>query len=144
MKDQSSVPTFILKESEPAQEEEKLSWEKELLGLYISGHPLNKFREKLEEKKISIKKAKDVENGMPAIIAGIIETTKVINTKKGEQMSFVKIADFTDDIEVVVFPRILSDYKDILSVDKVVAIEGRVSRRNGGTSIIAEKVKELK
>ena len=144
MQDQSSITAFTLKESAPAQAEEKLMWEKDLLGLYVSGHPLEKFKGRFENKNISITKTKESMNGISAVVAGIVESIKLINTKKGDQMCFMKIADFSDNIEVVIFPKKFTDYKNLLVADKILAVEGAVSRRNGSVSILAEKIKELK
>jgi len=143
MEDQSSIPTFTLKESPLALPEERLSWEKDLLGLYVSGHPLDKFRERFEEKNISIKNTKELTSGLSAVVAGIVESVKLINTKKGDQMCFMQIADLSDNIEVVVFPKKFTDYKNLLVNDKILAVEGSISRRNGSVSILAEKIKEL-
>jgi len=144
MEDQSSVPTLKLKHSEPATKEEMLAWEKELLGLYISGHPLDKHREKMERKGDSIKKImEEMKEGMQVVLAGIIEEAKPVITKKGSSMAFLKMMDFTGNIEVVVFPKVFTEYKDYLEQDKCVVIKGRISNRNDETSIIAEAVKEL-
>lgn len=144
MEDQSSIPAFTLKESPVSPPEEKLSWEKDLLGLYVSGHPLDKFRERFQEKNISIKNTKEIINGVSAVVAGIVESVKLITTKKGDPMCFMRVADLSDNIEVVVFPKKFTDYKDLLVNDKILAIEGTVSRRDGSVSILAEKIKELK
>ncbi|MDP2593149.1 MAG: DNA polymerase III subunit alpha [bacterium] len=135
---------IVLKDSPMASQSEKLSWEKELLGLYISGHPLDKYRAVLGKREDNIKKIKEeAKEGMTTVIGGIIEEMKPILTKKNEQMAFARLADFTGAIEVVIFPRVLAEFKNILKADKCVAIKGRVSNRNGEVSIIAEKAKEL-
>ena len=144
MKDQTSVPNLKLKNTEPAAQEEKLLWEKELLGLYISGHPLNKFKDKMEKIKTKISEAKKLPNGFPVVAAGMIEEVKKVMTKKNEQMLFVKLADFTDGIEIVVFPRILESYGNIIREGNCVGIKGKISLRNGDTSIIADQIKEMK
>ena len=142
--DISTLPTFKLKESEPARKEEKLAWEKELLGLYVSGHPLDRIREKLEGKNINIKKIKnELNNGFPVIIAGIIETAKVFLTKKGDKMAFLKISDLSGSIEAVIFPKLYKELPDLFVPEKCLAFQGKVSLRNGEKSIIVEKVKEI-
>ncbi|MEK7081902.1 MAG: OB-fold nucleic acid binding domain-containing protein [Patescibacteria group bacterium] len=133
-----------LEPTSPIAETEKLAWEKELLGLYISGHPLDKYREKLEKREVNIRRVKEeLREGMEAVIAGIIEEARAIITKDNNQMMFARLADFSGSIEVVIFPRIFNDYKKILAVDKLLAIKGRISNRNGVISLIAEKIKEL-
>jgi len=140
----SSAPTLKLKKGEEIKKEEMLRWEKELLGLYISGHPLEKWKDKIQNHNMNIKKVKAMmSNGMQVTFAGIIETVKPIITKKNEQMAFVKIADLEDSIETVVFPSIFKDNKDIFINDTCVALSGKVSVRNDEKTIIIEKIKAL-
>jgi DNA polymerase-3 subunit alpha len=142
--DENARPRLRLKPAPEISTMEKLAWEKELLGLYISGHPLEQHREKMEKGGVNIKRiSEELRDGMSTFVAGIIEEHKVVVTKKNEQMVFMKIADFTGSIEVVVFPRTLAECKDLIGPDKMVAIKGRFSRRNDAPSIIAEKVKTL-
>lgn len=139
-----TAPSFKLKPAPEATQAEKLLWEKELLGLYISGHPLDRIRGKLESRDINIKKIKEnIGNGMPITIAGIIETVRQVVTKNNERMAFLKIADLTDSIEAVCFPSIFKESIDILIPEKCIAFSGKVSLRNGEKSIIIEAVKEV-
>ncbi len=144
--DSSSVPDLKLKEAKPAKKEDKLAWEKELLGLYISGHPLDKFKELLSRDGRSIKSIKDkVPEGTTTIIAGLIEEAKTILTKKKEEkMAFMRMSDFSGAIEVVVFPKAYEEYKHLLEADKCVAVKGKISKRNDEVSILADAIKELR
>ena len=142
------APEFKLQKAMEATQAEKLLWEKELLGLYISGHPLDRLRDKLESRNMNIKKIKDNQdnklgNGMPVTIAGIIETCRQVVTKNNDRMAFLKISDLTDSIEAVCFPSIFKDSIDILVPEKCIAFSGKVSNRNGEKSIIIEAVKEI-
>ncbi len=123
---------------------ELLAWEKELLGLYISGHPLEAHREKIEKRDINIAKIKtESKEGQEVMIAGLIENCREILTKQNQRMLFIKISDFTGNIEAVVFPKTLETHKDIFVADKIIALVGKVSKRNDETSIIIEKAKVL-
>jgi len=138
------TPPLTLRPAAPATVAEKLLWEKELLGLYISGHPLERIREKLESRDINIKKIKEeIKNGVQVTIAGIIENSRGVITKNNERMAFLKIADFTGSIEVVAFPSIFKESIDILVAEKCIALSGKVSLRNGEKSVIIEAVKEI-
>jgi len=142
------APEFKLQKAPEATQAEKLLWEKELLGLYISGHPLDRIREKIESRNINIKKIHDgqennVGNGMQITIAGIIETSRQVITKNNERMAFLKISDFSGSIEAVVFPSIFKDNIEILIAEKCIALSGKISNRNGEKSIIIEAVKEV-
>ncbi|OGI86518.1 DNA polymerase III subunit alpha [Candidatus Nomurabacteria bacterium RIFCSPLOWO2_01_FULL_41_12] len=138
------APEFKMAEAPVATMAEKLLWEKELLGLYISGHPLDRIRGKLENRDINIEKIKkDMGNGMQITIAGIIESSRQVITKNNERMAFLKIGDLTGSIEAVAFPGIFKESIDILVPEKCIAFSGKVSNRNGEKSIIIEAVKEI-
>ena len=144
MSDQSTITKFRMKEAAPATQDEKLGWEKELLGLYVSGHPLEKYQERFAKRDTNIKKIKtELREGMMAVIAGIVEEAKEVVTKKGDRMAFMKVADFTDTIEVVVFPKLFVESKGLCVADRCVAIKGKISERNGEKSLVAEGIKEL-
>ena len=135
---------LILDPQTEETKQEKLLWEKELLGLYVSGHPLDKIRDKLEKREINIKKLKEkLSNGMPVTLAGIIESIRPVITKNNDRMAFLKIADLSDSIEAVVFPTIFKDATEFLVAEKCIAFSGKVSVRNGEKSIIIEKIKEV-
>ena len=141
---QFDIASFNLKDAPLATQSEKLLWEKELLGLYISGHPLDRIREKLESRDMNIKKIKEkIGNGMQITIAGIIETSRQVITKNNDRMAFLKISDLTDSIEAVAFPNIFKESVDMLVPEKCIAFSGKVSLRNGEKSIIIEAVKEI-
>ncbi|MDP6387797.1 MAG: DNA polymerase III subunit alpha [Candidatus Pacebacteria bacterium] len=144
LREKGVASKLTLEKGTPASQTDKLFWEKELLGLYISGHPLDKFREKLKKDHKEIKETKEeMKSGMLTVISGIVEEAKTILTKNGEQMAFVRIADFSDSVEAVVFPRVFEKFKKFLEAEKCISIKGKISDRGGRISIIAEGVKEL-
>lgn len=130
--------------SDPVSPVTRLAWEKELLGLYVSGHPMEQFKEKLESQKMNIKKVKEIskENEV-VVVGGLISEIKDILTKGGEKMLFIKLTDLTDNIELVVFPRTLVEFQSIFVPDQCIAVKAKVSLRNGEKSLIAEKAKKL-
>jgi DNA polymerase-3 subunit alpha len=137
-----SVPKLTLKESPPATEKERLAWEKELLGLYVSGHPLDAHKERFADRG-GIKELKDYQEGSRAIFGGLIEEIRTVITKKGERMAFVKIVDFESSIEAVLFPRSYEELKAVVVLEACVAVQGKVSKRNGETSVLVDKMKLL-
>jgi DNA polymerase-3 subunit alpha len=140
----SGVHDLRLKPAEPASKQDMLIWEKELLGLFISGHPLDRFREKIEAHGMTIKRVKtEVRPNTDVVIAGIVEEARELLTKKGDRMMFVKVADYTGSIETVVFPRAYEKYKKMLVVDTCIAMKGKVNERNGNIGILADKIKTL-
>lgn len=139
-----TLPELPLAPTLPASTDEMLAWERELLGLYISGHPLDKFRNLFEKREMNIRTIKEsMREGMLAVIGGIIEEAKQVITKTGDPMMFLRLSDLSGSIEAVAFPRVCSEFRSLLAVHNCVAIRGRISERNGTFSLIAEKVKKL-
>jgi DNA polymerase-3 subunit alpha len=133
-----------LADTAPATQSDKLRWEKELLGLYISGHPLDRLRETFEKRETDIRRVKqELKEGMMAVVAGLVETSKQIITKSGDKMLFATLTDLSDAIEVVVFPKLFAECREHLEAEKCVAVKGRISHRNGGISMVAEAVKAI-
>jgi len=137
----SSALTLV--DAEDVEKNQKLIWEKELLGLYISGHPLEAHAKKLEGKPSISDVKKKSREGTATVIAGIISENKTILTKKGDKMAFIKLQDLEDSIETVAFPRILEEHGEHLELDTCVLLKGRISKRNGEISFIVENVKAL-
>lgn len=134
--------TFKLKDGELALAEDKLTWEKDLLGLYISGHPLDKWKDILATKNINIKRVKqEFGNGMEVSFACLIEEVKPVITKKNQHMAFLKIADLSEKIEAVVFPKTYKEYQSVLIPNKCISLIGKISVRNGEKSILIDKAK---
>jgi len=122
----------------------RLAWEKELLGLYVSGHPLDRFKEQLSKRPMTLTELKaKMTPGMTVVAAGMIEDVRTILTRGGDQMAFVKIADFDGTMEAAVFPRTYAEHKAILIPENVIALKGKLSERNGELSMVADKLKAL-
>ena len=124
----------------------RLRWEKELLGLFISGHPLDKWRHVLEKKKENIKvlQGDGWQDTMTVRDLGcIVQEIREIDTKKGDKMAFMKIADLTGTMEVVVFPKIYKELKATLTPDTCLAIKAKISMRNDEKSLILEEAKKI-
>lgn len=143
MSDTSTLPVLRLLNAPIATQKDKLLWEKELLGLYISGHPLEAYKDKLLTLQINIEKLPDLREGDTAVIAGIVEEVRDVLTKGNERMVFMRLADLTSVIEVAIFPRILNEFRSFIQPEACIAIKGKVSKRKGETSFIAEKIKAL-
>jgi DNA polymerase-3 subunit alpha len=125
---------------------QKLAWEKELLGLYVTGHPLDQFADRLSGAKQTIRDVRHAEHiSGDLVLAGIIEEVKEIYTKKNnEKMAFVRIADLTGSLECVVFPKTYETVKNLCREDQLVIIKGKISDRNGELSLLIDTIKELR
>jgi DNA polymerase-3 subunit alpha len=128
--------------AKPASEKEKLVWEKELLGLFISDHPLNNFKKILEQKTTPIAQISD-SYGKRIKVGGIITKIKKIITKNGRPMLFVNLEDLTDKIEVLVFPGIIETNPTAFQENKIVFIKGKISNRDEAPKIICEEIEEI-
>ena len=140
--DKTMLPTLQLKPADIAPDHVKLAWEKELLGLYVSGHPLTKsaahlnLKENIQSVKASGKR-RTVR--MPAYVVDV----RRILTKRGDPMAFLKLEDMEDTIEAVAFPETLKLYGHLLVPSACVVIEGKVQLRNGTHNIICDKVEVI-
>ena len=143
MEDASTLPTLRLEAAPEATMKDKLAWEKDLLGLYVSGHPLEQYKEKFMTKEMNIKKLDGFREGTETVIGGMVEEARDVLTKNNERMVFMKLSDFSGTIEVAIFPRVLNEFKQFVQTDSCIAIKGKVSKRKGETSFIAEKIKAL-
>lgn len=111
-------------------EKEKLMWERDLLGLYVSAHPLDRFVTYFEEQTIPMSQIKPNTDGQRATIGGIVLDARTILTKNGTKMCFVKMEDKTGDSEVIIFPNLYAEIEDKIKIDAVLKIEGKVSARD--------------
>lgn len=127
----------------PSTEEEKLSWEKEFLGLYVSSHPLENHREFLSRCCTPIKKLNPQLDGTMCTLGGIITRVQNILTKKGDQMCFADLEDLDAKLELVVFPNVFNEAKSLIAVDNIVLVRGRLSEKDGELKLLAEKIKSI-
>ncbi len=145
MADQSTVPTLRLNEDIPkATLQERLSWEKELLGLYISGHPLDPYREVIAKRDIDIKKAlENKKEGESVVIAMIIDEIRTTQTKNNETMAFLKVSDFTGSAPAVIFPKAYREFRTLIEADSCIAVKCTIYVRNGEKGFVFERAKKL-
>ncbi|MDD5172876.1 MAG: DNA polymerase III subunit alpha [Patescibacteria group bacterium] len=138
-KNNNSVLNF--KESPAASHQQKLLWEKEFLGFFVSEHPLEEYRELIKKYVTPINQIKLSNKSIK--ILGLITKIKKINTTGNQNMYFVKIDDSFGEIETLIFPKILKTTIEIWQENKIVCITGRISDKDGQLKIIAEEAKEV-
>jgi DNA polymerase-3 subunit alpha len=131
---------LVLRPVTPATETERLSWEKELLGLYVSSHPLKKYQAALARYALPIKNLNPDREGEYVTVGGIITRIQNILTKKGEQMCFADLEDLEGSLELVVFPNIFNQARNLLAVDQIVLVRGRTSDKEGELKILVDKI----
>ena len=140
-----TLPALRLKESPPVGRAEKLMWEKELLGLFISDHPLKDYEKQLGLDS-GVTRIKDLTSGRGSSqikIGGIVTKMQKIMTKNGEPMVFSWLEDLTSKIEVVVFPGVLKDNPDAFQENKIIIVSGRVNDRDGVPKLLCESVRPI-
>ena len=119
-----------LPEVKPWSDIETLGREKSVLGLYVSGHPLARYERELKAfATATIADLKELEDGEPVRIGGIIETIKTTTDRKGERMAFVTIEDFTGRVELLVFAGCYARKQHEIVRDATIIVEGRISTR---------------
>jgi len=141
--DTTEADTLNLTDAPPATPEQKLAWEKELLGVYVSGHPLDAFQEELAKRPTIADIKSDERNGIPVITAGIVETVKELLTKKGDKMAFVKLANHTDSIEMTAFPETFRAHQNLLEPQACIAVKGELNIRNGEPTILINRIRAM-
>ncbi len=139
----TAIAELTLNSAPPVPMERKLAWEKELLGVYVSGHPLDNFVEELKKRPAIKTIREDGRNGIPVITAGMIGSVRELLTKKGEKMAFIQLVDQTDQIEVTAFPETYRALQEVIQPSACVAIKGRLQIRSGEPTIMLENAKLL-
>jgi DNA polymerase III subunit alpha len=123
--------------------EDKLYFEKSVLGLYLSNHPVKAYREIFEHFGATTID-NSLENGESRVILGVyITSLKTIRTKKGEVMAFLTISDEGGDIEAVVFPNVFKNYSSILKNGNILMVSGTLEQRDGKKQLIIQDVYDL-
>jgi DNA polymerase-3 subunit alpha len=133
---------YPLPEVEEVSRREMLSWEKELVGVYVSEHPMQPIVSKMSESLTCLLgQIDETMAGHHVTVAGMINWVRQIYTKKGKPMAFVELEDVQGSIELVVFPRIYEETQAMWQAEKVVVVRGKVDIKGGnGPKIICEKV----
>ena len=133
------------KYGEPSPDKKRrIGWEKDLLGLYLTFHPLDDYKNILEKMALKIGELSPRDTGKKVRVCGFISKIQMIRTKLGQRMVFTRISDYTNSIEVVLYPSVLENNLSALEEDKVVLVEGRIGQKNGNFQIIGERLEEIK
>ena len=119
-----------------------LKMEKDLLGKYVSGHPLGQYERQIREKATAqAAELGERGDGDKVVIGGMITRKRQITTKKGDPMAFLQLEDMTGQVEVVVFPRIFQRAaNDLAGDDSVIIVSGKVQLRDEEAKLIADEV----
>lgn len=134
-------------------EKEKLNMEKEVLGMYLSGHPLSEYKSELDRKtSINMKKINELKedektymklHDREVIMGGMVIAKRIMTTKRNEIMAFITLEDLYGAIEVVVFPQTLKKFNILLNDDSIILIKGAISIDGDEAKLIARDIKDI-
>ncbi len=131
-------PALELKTIAPMSRKERLGWEKKLLGLYLSDHPLRGMEKYFAKHFIPFAELKNKPAGDQVVVGGIITNVHKIITRKNEPMLFVQIADLDSEYEILIFPSLYQKEPQFWVEDKMIATRGKVSDKDGEVKILAD------
>ncbi|MDZ7831703.1 MAG: DNA polymerase III subunit alpha [Desulfobacterales bacterium] len=136
-----SINPPVMPEISEWDKRKKLELEKEAIGFYITGHPLDEYQDLIEKfastNAIALKED-GVVDGKMIRIGGIIRSLKTITTKRGENMAFVYLEDMKGAVEVTVFPSVYQAVRDILAEDAPVFVQGQVQKNEQAVKLLAD------
>lgn len=119
-------------------ERDHLAWERELLGLYISAHPLDNYDAYFEEQTVSLGKLTPNNDGSKVTVGGLVSAVRTIVTKSGSKMAFVRLEDKASEGEVIIFPSIFEEVGAKLVQDVVIRVSGKVNARDRDGTLTSE------
>lgn len=134
---------LVLHEVEEISKKERLSWEKELLGLYVTEHPFREHRESFANNLVTIDECKQSRGRGKRAIGGVVVSVKRVITKNGDSMGFAKIEDETGSIEVIVFPKTYEKTRELLVEGNLVVVVGKRSDKDGEAKLLADEIAVL-
>jgi DNA polymerase III subunit alpha len=137
------LPEIKMAEILPADKKQKLAWEKELLGLYISDHPVKEYAAYLDKMAIRIRSINSSLVGKNINVGGVISKIQKIYLKNQKTMLFVTIEDIDSRIELLVFPKVLEDSGSVWIEDSVILATGKVSDKDGNFKILVDSAKAI-
>lgn len=135
--------TLRLASAAPASKRERLGWEKELLGLYVSDHPANDYKDYLEKNAKPIADIEKAEENSVVNIGGVVASARKVITKQGGSMFFVSLEDLSGRVELVVFPRTAEQTEQFWKEDEMLFVGAKISHKDGLLRASVETVKKL-
>jgi DNA polymerase-3 subunit alpha len=144
------MPKIVLETNGPViGQREQLQWERDLLGLYLSQHPLQAFETLLSEQVMPLKDLREEYDGKMVVVGGAVVESREITTKNGQKMAFTKIADMGGEIELVLFPSVFQQTIGIWNRDNVIIAKGKLSAKDkegvstGSLKVLADEAREV-
>ncbi|WP_139491713.1 DNA polymerase III subunit alpha [Brevibacillus dissolubilis] len=124
----------------PFSRTQQLKEERDLLGVFLSGHPLDDYRHLTERPEVQqLLTLDECQPNSTVKIVGMLTEVKRIQTKKGDPMAFLTVEDKAAQVEVVVFPQVYTKYQEIMDKERILVIEGRVDAQNDTIKLLASR-----
>ena len=137
--DQFAINLPNMSEIDEWDEKQLLAFEKESLGFYITGHPLSEYEDILEKfANTNSSTLKEQNDGDAVRIGGMIRSTKIIKTKKGDLMAFVTLEDLHGSVEIIVFSTLYAKVYDLLTDDSAILVRGHLQKDENSVKILAD------
>jgi DNA polymerase-3 subunit alpha len=127
-----------MKPAPPASRREKLAWERELLGLFLSEHPFKETSDRLAGFFVPVADLEKRKKDKSVRCGGIFTDVKTIYTKNNEHMAFAKLEDLSGSVEAVVFPRVFREHLDCVQTDGIACVTGRPQEKDGSMKLLVE------
>lgn len=141
------VPDVVIETSpEQYHERDQLQWERELLGLYLSAHPLDRYDDYFAEQTVALNSLEVGHDKKKVTIGGVLSSVRTILTKSGSKMAFLRVEDKTGEGEAIIFPKLYEEIGEQLVQDAVIKVTGKVSSTDrdgnslGEAKVIADEV----
>jgi len=139
-----ALPHVILPANVSVDTSEQLGWEKELLGLYVSGHPLSSHMSQIADKiSHSSNQLAEVETNSKVTIGGLVKRIQPILTKKNQNMAFVTIEDQFGEVDLVMFPAVWERDNRMVEQGSLLVVEGKLQHQERGTSVLVDRVRRI-
>ncbi len=123
---------------------EELEWERELLGLYISDHPLSRLMKHINHRLTNTSnELAEVEDGAPVTVGGAVKRVRSLVTRKGDDMAFVTMEDVFGEFDVVLFPSVWVKTRHMIEPGSLLVIEGKMQHQERGDSIIGDSISRI-
>jgi DNA polymerase-3 subunit alpha len=138
--------TLDIKAVEDFDSLEKLRYEAQLLGIYVSGHPLDRFQDTIRQfSSMNLSQVQEISGAdkREMVLSGLVTNKKMIFTKKGDKMCFAQLEDLSGKMEVIIFPRMLVECEELLNQDGPLMISGSINLAEAPRKLVANKIQKL-
>ncbi|MFO8044157.1 MAG: OB-fold nucleic acid binding domain-containing protein, partial [Alkalispirochaeta sp.] len=136
--------TLPIEEQDPWSAAIRLEYERELLGFYFSGHPLDDYAQEWKERTtVNLSRLDTAPTGEPVQVVGLLRALRMVVTKKGDRMAIGQLEDYRGELELVAFPESYARNQEVLLVNTVVGCVGKLEQRNGSVQMVLDEVRPL-